>query len=198
MSIQIERGELDGARQMLAMFSRLEDSTDVQDLSRATSDRDAALQRAEGRLADALADAERDARGVAARSASPRSPRSRASSRRSKRRSRSATPRRPRSCSLIVEASARRDAAAVPRRPGEPLPRDAWTATPRASRPPRPIFRELGLPFWLAVTLLEHGELTGDECVARRGARDLRATEGDAVARAARCRSRPRRAEVHA
>jgi hypothetical protein len=24
-------------------------------------------------------------------------------------------------------------------------------------------FRELGLPFWLAVTLLEHGELTGDE-----------------------------------
>jgi hypothetical protein len=24
-------------------------------------------------------------------------------------------------------------------------------------------FRELNLPFWLAVTLLEHGELTGDE-----------------------------------
>ena len=24
-------------------------------------------------------------------------------------------------------------------------------------------FRELGVPFWLAVTLLEHGELTGDE-----------------------------------
>ena len=24
-------------------------------------------------------------------------------------------------------------------------------------------FRELGIPFWLAVTLLEHGELTGDE-----------------------------------
>jgi hypothetical protein len=24
-------------------------------------------------------------------------------------------------------------------------------------------FRELSLPFWLAVTLLEHGELTGDE-----------------------------------
>ena len=25
------------------------------------------------------------------------------------------------------------------------------------------IFRELSLPFWLAVTLLEHGELTGDQ-----------------------------------
>jgi hypothetical protein len=24
-------------------------------------------------------------------------------------------------------------------------------------------FREIGVPFWLAVTLLEHGELTGDE-----------------------------------
>ena len=24
-------------------------------------------------------------------------------------------------------------------------------------------FREIGIPFWLAVTLLEHGELTGDE-----------------------------------
>ena len=24
-------------------------------------------------------------------------------------------------------------------------------------------FREYGIPFWLAVTLLEHGELTGDE-----------------------------------
>ena len=57
MSIQIERGELDGARQMLAMFSRLEDSTDVQDLSCYLGSR-AALQRAEGRLADALADAE--------------------------------------------------------------------------------------------------------------------------------------------
>jgi hypothetical protein len=24
-------------------------------------------------------------------------------------------------------------------------------------------FRDIGIPFWLAVTLLEHGELTGDE-----------------------------------
>jgi hypothetical protein len=24
-------------------------------------------------------------------------------------------------------------------------------------------FREIGIPFWLAVSLLEHGELTGDE-----------------------------------
>ena len=37
-----------------------------------------------------------------------------------------------------------------------------WTATRPASKPQRRLFRELGLPFWLAVTLLEHGELTGD------------------------------------
>ena len=41
-------------------------------------------------------------------------------------------------------------------------------------------FREIGLPFWLAVTLLEHGELTGDEASLERGTRDLRAARGDA------------------
>ena len=40
-------------------------------------------------------------------------------------------------------------------------------------------FREYGLPFWLAVTLLEHGELTGDErslAEAREIFEELRAT----------------------
>ena len=37
-------------------------------------------------------------------------------------------------------------------------------------------FRELGILFWLAVTLLEHGELTGDTALARpRRARSSRA-----------------------
>ena len=46
-------------------------------------------------------------------------------------------------------------------------------------------FREYDLPFWLAVTQLEHGELDGRRAVAGRGARDLRAARRDAVARAA-------------
>ncbi len=40
-------------------------------------------------------------------------------------------------------------------------------------------FRELGMPFWLAVTLLEHGELTGDASLlaeAREVFEYLRAT----------------------
>ena len=32
-----------------------------------------------------------------------------------------------------------------------------------ATKPRRLAFRKLGIPFWLAVTLLEHAELTGDE-----------------------------------
>jgi len=36
-------------------------------------------------------------------------------------------------------------------------------APPRLQTTGADRFRELGLPFWLAVTLLEHGELTGDE-----------------------------------
>ena len=35
-------------------------------------------------------------------------------------------------------------------------------------------FREYGLPFWLAVTLLEHGELTGDARCSTRHARSSR------------------------
>ena len=40
-------------------------------------------------------------------------------------------------------------------------------------------FREYGLRFWLAVTLLEHGELTGDAILleeARENPQSLRAT----------------------
>ena len=46
------------------------------------------------------------------------------------------------------------------------------------------LFRERSLEFWLAVTLLEHGEAVGSGVAPRRGARDLRAARGDAVARA--------------
>jgi hypothetical protein len=51
----IERGELDEARRIWSLFSRLDGSTDVQDRSTYLAAR-AALRRAEGRFAEALAD----------------------------------------------------------------------------------------------------------------------------------------------
>jgi tetratricopeptide (TPR) repeat protein len=159
MVIQIERGELDGARAMFAMFSRLEGSTDVQDLSCYLGSR-AALRRAEGRLAEALADAEQTIEvgrtlGVAGQSTKQG----------------------------IVEgveaALALGDVAkaegllqivdGVPAGTRSPY-LDAQAKRFRARmaddasgfESAAATFQELGLPFWLAVTLLEHGELTGD------------------------------------
>ena len=58
-------------------------------------------------------------------------------------------------------------------------------------------FRDLGIPFSLAVTLLEHGEADGRPVFGRGGARDLRGPPGDALARTAD-RVHQRGAEVHA
>jgi len=160
MAIQIERGELDGARQMLRMFLRLENSTDVQDLSCYLGSR-AALQRAEGRPADALADAEQTIEvsrtlGVAGQSTKQG----------------------------IVEGIEAALALGDTAKADELL--RIVEGVPAGTRPPyldaqarrfrarmdgnaagfeaaAAIFRELSLPFWLAVTLLEHGELTGDQ-----------------------------------
>jgi hypothetical protein len=53
--VHVERGELDEARRILSLFSRLDGSTDVQDRSTYMA-ATAALRRAEGRFAEALAD----------------------------------------------------------------------------------------------------------------------------------------------
>ena len=57
VEIHIQRGQLDEARRIFSMFSRLDGSTDVQDRSIYLASR-AALRRAEGRLRDALSDGE--------------------------------------------------------------------------------------------------------------------------------------------
>ena len=83
------------------------------------------------------------------------------SSRRSSTRSRPpphwATSSRPTSCSRRSRRFLR-NPPAVPRRPGEEVPGPSGR---RRRRPRRGggQFRALGLPFWLAVTLLEHAEL---------------------------------------
>ncbi len=56
----------------------------------------------------------------------------------------------------------------------------------------RAVPRAQDLPFWLAVTLLEHGELTGRRVAPRRGARDLRAPRGDARGSSGSTPLRPR------
>jgi len=160
VEIHIQRGELDGAHRVFSMFARLEQSTDVQERSMYFATR-ACLYRAEGRPQEALADAE-------------------------------ATVETARTLGLpfqgvklaIVEAVEAAFALGESAKIEELL--TSIETVPPGSRPPyldahahrfrarlerdsagyetaAALFRELGIPFWLAVTLLEQGELTGDE-----------------------------------
>jgi tetratricopeptide (TPR) repeat protein len=158
----VQRGDLERAQRMFAMFSRLESSTDLQELSGFLACR-ASLHRAEGRLREALADGREAVEtgrwgGISSQSVKQG----------------------------IVEAL---EAALTlgEAEAAEELLRHIETVPP-GTRPPyldahakrfraridrdasryaaaSAIFRELGPPFWLAVTLLEHGELTGDEAL---------------------------------
>jgi predicted ATPase len=174
--LYIQRGAVDDAHQTLSRFSRFEESTDVQDRSIYLVSR-AALSRAEGRPHEALAD------GEAAIEAA-------------------------RTLGIQFQATKQAIVEAVEAALslGDLMKADELLAlvesAPLGTRPPMPDaqakrfrarmsgdpagyqvaaerFRELGLPFWLAVTLLEHGELTGDEsslAEAREIFEDLKAT----------------------
>ncbi len=155
VEIHLQRGELDGARRIFSMFSRLEESTDVQERSCYLCSR-ASLRRAEGRPQEALADGE-------------------------------ATIETGRTLGIpfqavkqgIVEAVEAAFALGESAKIEELL--TSIETVPPGSRPPyldaqarrfrsrlaedgagygvaAEQFRELGIPFWLAVTLLEHGE----------------------------------------
>ncbi|HET7743704.1 MAG TPA: AAA family ATPase, partial [Gaiellaceae bacterium] len=160
VAIGVERGEIDHARSVLSMFSRLEDSADVQNLASYLESR-AILRRGEGRVEEALADAERAIEvsrtlGIPAQSTKH----------------------------SIVEAAEAAFALGQLSKVNEVLA--LVDAVPAGTRPPyldaqsrrlrarlakdpegyvaaAEAFRNLEVPFWLAVTLLEHGELTGDE-----------------------------------
>ena len=169
------------------MFSRLEDSTDLQELSSylGSSRRAAACRRTTSprRWPTRRRPSRRDPHvgGLSSQSAKQGIVEAVEAAWRSGRQ------RRSRSSSLSSRAF--------------PLARDRRTSTRRRSGFARASsgdpsgfeaaaarFREVDLPFWLAVTLLEYGELTGDESSLDGGTRDLRAARGAAVARAARCR----------
>jgi tetratricopeptide (TPR) repeat protein len=159
VEVHIQRGELDGARRVLEMFSRGEHSTDLQERSSYLGAR-AALRRAEGRLREALADAEATIEtgrnfGISSQSGKQG----------------------------IVEALEAAVALGEVAKIDELL--GSIDAVPPGTRPPyldaqalrfrgrlaedddafaaaAARFRELELPFYLAVTLLEHAEgLTG-------------------------------------
>ncbi len=158
VDIHVQRGQLDEARRVFSMFSRLDGSTDVQDRSIFLASR-AALHRAEGRPQEALSDGEatmETARilGIAFQGVKW----------------------------AIVEtleaALALGDSAkveelltsieAVP--PGSRPPyldaqarrvRARLAADPAGFRAAAARFRELEIPFWLGVTLLEAGEEPG-------------------------------------
>jgi tetratricopeptide (TPR) repeat protein len=159
VEIHLNRGELEGARRIFSMFSRLEESTDVQELSCYLGSR-AALHRAEGRLHDALADGKATIEvgrtlGIRAQS------------------TKQGIVEAVEAALALGEASKVEELLAlvegVP--PGSRPPYlDAQARRFRAHMDGDPSsyeaaaerFRHLSLPFWLAVTLLEHGELTGD------------------------------------
>ena len=170
VEIHIQRGELDGARRIFSMFSRLEESTDVQERSCYLGSR-AALRRAEGRFSEALADGEATIEVGHTLGMWAQAPKQ-----------------------GLVEAMEAAFALGESAKLEELLA--SIEQVPAGSRPPylEPTarrlrgrlagdaagyedaagrFRELGMPFWLAVTLLEHGELDGPTSRCSHEAREL-------------------------
>ena len=159
VEIHLQRGELEEARRVFSMFSRLEQSTDVQELSAYLGSR-SALHRAEGRFREALADAEATIEtgrtlGISSQSV------------------KQGIVEAVEAALALGEAAKIEELLAhvegVPRGTRPPF-LDAQAMRFRARLDGAPSgyeraaerFRDLHLPFWLAVTLLEHGELTGD------------------------------------
>ncbi len=142
------------------MFSRLEESTDLQSQTCYLGAR-SAIHRAEGKLREALVDAEATieaglplgiaqqavkqaiVEGVEAASSSASRERWRSSS---------STSRASRPGPGLRTSTRRRSAFG-----------HGWTVIRPGTKLPTAGFRKLGIPFWLAVTLLERAELTGDD-----------------------------------
>jgi ATP/maltotriose-dependent transcriptional regulator MalT len=155
VEIHLQRGELDAAHRVFSMFSRLEESTDVQERTMYLGSR-ASLRRAEGRPHDALADGESTIEVGRTLGISQQAVKQ-----------------------AIVEAVEAAFALGQAAKVDELL--TSIETVPAGSRPPYldaqarrfrarltgdgagyeaavAQFRELGIPFWLAVTLLEHAE----------------------------------------
>ena len=159
VEINVQRGELDEARRVFAMFEHLEESSDVQDRTVYLGSR-ACLRRAEGRLREALADGEATIEtgrtlGVSFQAVKQgivealEAAFALGETARLEELLTSIESVPPGSRAPYLDAQARRFRARLAG--GD---RSGYEAAARQ-------FRELDLPFWLAVTLLEQGGAAG-------------------------------------
>ncbi|MDP9257957.1 MAG: AAA family ATPase [Actinomycetota bacterium] len=166
VEIHVKRGDIQEARDVLALFEGLAESSDIQALSSFLANR-ASLRGAEGRLEDALAD------GTAAVDVARTFGIPAQSSKQGLVEALEAAFALGRT-DTVEELLARIDAVPAGSRPPY---LDAQARRFRARldgdaggyRAAAEGFRTLRLPFWLAVTLLEHAELTGDRASLDEG-----------------------------
>jgi class 3 adenylate cyclase/tetratricopeptide (TPR) repeat protein len=160
VEVHLRQGDLGAARRVAAMFSRLEDSTDLQGFTCYHGSR-SAVRRAEGKLREALADAEKTIKAGRPLGVNQQAVKQ-------------AIVEGVEAALTLGELDTVEELLAhvesVP--PGSRPPYlDAHAKRARARlerdeakyEETASIFRRLGIPFWLAVTLLEKSELTGDE-----------------------------------
>ena len=189
VEIHIQRGELDEARRVFSLFSRLEESTDVQEravLSRRRA-RHCAARKAGSQ--EALADGETTIEvgrtlGIGCQAV------------------KQGIVEAIEAAFALGESAKVEELLALDRERSPPAPGRRTSTRRRGVSAPGSAedaagyeaaaerFRELGMPFWLAVTLLEHGEWLRrgagrGRAAARRGPRDLRAAGGATLARTA-------------
>ena len=159
VEIHVQRGELDEARRIFSMFGRLEESTDVQDRTVYLGVR-ACLRRAEGRLREALADGEEAIETGRTLGHSFQTVKlayvealeaalALGEAEKVEELLASIESIPPGSRSPYLDAQARRFRARL----------DGGDHAGLKAAAQR--FREVGMPFWLAVTLLEQGEAAG-------------------------------------
>ena len=171
VEIQVQRGNVQEARDALALFEGFEHSTDRQTFSSCLANR-ASIRRAEGRLEEALAD------GVEAADAGLTSGTASQEAKQGLVEALEATFALGRT-QAIEELLARIEGVPAGSRPPyldaqarrfrARLDGDAGGYLAAAAG-----FRDLGVPFWLAVTLLEYAELSGDEAALAEAARSSR------------------------
>ncbi|HEY6068170.1 MAG TPA: adenylate/guanylate cyclase domain-containing protein, partial [Gaiellaceae bacterium] len=169
VGVHVERGELDEARRIFSLFSRLESSSDVQDRATYLA-ATATLRRAEGRFEEALAAGAATIDTVPTLGAGFQGVKN------------GITDALEAALALGDSARAQELLAFIDELTPGARPQFLEAQTHRfRGRIARDavdleaavrIFREIGTPFWLGATLLEHAELTGSE-TSRTEAREI-------------------------
>jgi len=156
LEIHLERGRIDEARQLFSLFAHLEDSTDVQDRSSYFAAR-ASVNRAEGRLADALADADQAIEAASTLGYAPQAVKQSIVAAFEAALALGDLGKAQELISFLEEAPPGRRAPFLVGQAHRFRARLEGDEAGYAMA--ESIFREHELPFWLAVVQLEHGEL---------------------------------------